>query len=148
MKNIASYKTFLVAALAVLSLSFMSCEKEEEMVVDRVVSPVLVVTNGSTFLPGEAVNVSATFYELDKSGILNHAVGIDSIPVSNLAVTVRLNNNVIASITTDQKGKAILSKTWSELGVATPKAGNAVSLEWSGSVKGQGFAKLMRVSVK
>ena len=142
------YAIKLISAFFSSSFFLMSCEKEDEMVVDRVVSPVLVVTNGSTFLPTEAVNVTATIYELDKSGILNNAIGIDSIPVSNLAIKVMLNNNSIADLTTDAAGKATLSKSWADLGITAPKAGNAVNLGWSGSYKNQAFTKLLRVQVK
>lgn len=137
----------MFSALFTLSFLLMGCEKEE-MVIDRVVSPVLVVTNGATFLPTESVNVTATFYELDKSGILNNAVGIDSIPVSNLTIKVMLNNAAIAELTTDQAGKVNLNKAWSELGLATPKSGNAVNLGWSGNYKNQAFTKLYKVQVK
>ena len=137
-----------IAALFTSSFSLMSCEKEDEMVVDRVVSPVLVITNGSTFLPSEAVTITATFYELNKSGILNNAVGIDSIPVANLAVKVMLSNSAIAELTTDAAGKVTLSKSWVDLGLTAPIAGNAVNLGWSGNYKNQAFTKISRVQVK
>ena len=137
-----------IVALFTFSFSLMSCEKEDEMVVDRVVSPVLVITNGSTFLPSEAVTITATFYELNKSGILNNAVGIDSIPVANLAVKVMLSNSAIAELTTDAAGKVTLSKSWVDLGLTAPIAGNAVNLGWSGNYKNQAFTKISRVQVK
>ena len=142
------YTTKLFTALLAFSLVLMGCEKEDEMVVDRVVAPVLVITNNSTFLPTETVNLTATFYELDKSGILNNAVGIDSIPLANLAVKVMLSNSAIADLTTDASGKVSISKSWSDLGLAAPKSGNAVNLGWSGNHKNQAFTKLLRVQVK
>jgi hypothetical protein len=126
----------------------MGCEKEDAMVVDRVVSPVLVMVSGTSFTAAEPVKVTATIYELDKSGLLNHAVGIDSIPVANLAITVKLNATTLAELTTDPAGKVNLTKSWSELGLASPKAGNTVNLEFAGSHKGQAFTKPSRVQVK
>jgi hypothetical protein len=126
----------------------MGCEKEDAMVVDRVVSPVLVMVSGTSFTAAEPVKVTATIYELDKSGLLNHAVGIDSIPVANLAIKVKLNATTLAELTTDPAGKVNLTKSWSELGLASPKAGNTVNLEFAGSHKGQAFTKPSRVQVK
>lgn len=124
-----------------------SCEKDE-MVVDRVVSPVLVLVSGSTFTGAEPVKVTATIYELDKSGILNNTVGIDSIPVTNLAIMIKLNNGTLASLTTDQAGKITFTKTWQELGLGSPKPGNSVTLDISGSHKNQSFTKPTKVTVK
>jgi len=142
------YLNKLFTTLFAFSFLLMGCEKEDAMVVDRVVSPVLVVTNSATFLPSESVNVTAIIYELDKSGILNNAVGIDSIPVSNLAIKVMLANSAIADLTTDASGKVTISKSWAELGLSAPKAGDAVNLGWSGSFKNQPFTKLTRIQVK
>ncbi|KAA5540821.1 hypothetical protein [Adhaeribacter rhizoryzae] len=142
------YSSKLFLSLVGAAFLLMSCEKEDAMVVDRVISPVLVTVAGSAFTAAEPVNVTATIYELDKSGLLDHTVGIDSIPLSNLAIKVKLNATTLADLTTDQKGKVIITKTWSELGLAAPKAGNTVNIEFSGSHKGQAFTKPARVQVK
>ena len=146
MKSKYISKLFLVLFGSAFLL--MGCEKEDAMVVDRVVSPVLVMVSGTSFTAAEPVKVTATIYELDKSGLLNHAVGIDSIPVANLAITVKLNATTLAELTTDPAGKVNLTKSWSELGLASPKAGNTVNLEFAGSHKGQAFTKPSRVQVK
>jgi hypothetical protein len=146
MKTICKNK--FLAGLLVAGL-LTGCEKEEELVVDRVVSPVLVTFAGAaSFTAAEPVKVTATIYELDKSGILDHTVGIDSIPLANMAVTVRLGSTALAQLTTNQAGEVALEKTWSELGLAAPKAGNTVTLEWAGAHKGQTFAKQGKVQVK
>jgi hypothetical protein len=143
-----SYKNKFGTVLLAAGL-LMGCEKEEEMVVDRVVSPVLVTFAGAaSFTAAEPVKVSATVYELDKSGLLNHAVGIDTIPLANMAITVKMGNTALAQLTTDQAGQVALEKTWAELGLAAPKAGNTVTLEWAGSHKGQAFARQGKVQVK
>jgi hypothetical protein len=129
-------------------LLLAGCKKEEDMVVDRVAAPVLVTIKGTAFTASEAVSVQAGFYELDKRGLLNHAVGIDSIPVANLAIKVRANNRDLADFTTDSQGKIILVKSWADFGLMSPMAGNVVNLEWSGSYNGQSFTRLSRVQVR
>lgn len=142
------YTNKVFAALFALSFFLMSCEKEEDMVIDRVESPVLVTIEGTSFTASENVSVTASVYELDKSGILDHTVGIDSIPVSNLSLKVIANGMPVGDLTTDASGKVNLTKTWAELGFSSPQTGNVVNLEWSGSHKGQAFTKLSRVQVK
>jgi hypothetical protein len=140
--------TFRFFAGFFLVLLLAGCTNKEDMVVDRVVAPVLVTIKGTAFTAGEPVSVQAGFYELDKRGILNHAVGIDSIPVANLAIKVRANNRYLADFTTDSQGKINLVKSWADFGLMSPKAGNVVNLEWSGSYKGQAFTRLSRVQVR
>lgn len=143
---------FLLAGL-------VGCTKEEDPFVDRVVAPVLVVVDNATGDGGGQtgepvvsqkvagpVTLGVKIYELDKSGILNKAVGIDSIPVTSLAVKLTTRAGVaIGTLTTDGTGKASISKTWAELGITAPKAGSSVSLTWTGEYKGQAFSRLSRV---
>ncbi|MCJ8167487.1 hypothetical protein MKJ04_21780 [Pontibacter sp. E15-1] len=138
----------ILPALLALCIFLMSCEKEDAMVVDRVEAPVLITITGVSFEASEPVNVTATVYELDKSGILDHTVGIDSIPVANLSLKIVANGIAMGEYTTDAVGKVNLTKSWGELGFASPEKGNAAQLEWSGSYKGQAFTKLSRVQVK
>ncbi|MHA6247522.1 hypothetical protein ACXYMU_06270 [Pontibacter sp. CAU 1760] len=138
----------LLTALFAMCFLLTGCEKEDAMVVDRVASPVLITIAGTSFAASETVKVTATVYQLDKSGILDHTVGIDSLPVANLALRIVGNGIPLGDFTTDAAGKVNLTKTWSELGYASPQKGNAVQLEWSGSYKGQPFSKLSQVQVK
>jgi hypothetical protein len=113
-------------------VTLFSCD-EEDPFVDRVASPVLLdfdnvtgylASGGLTSIPSvsktvtaanytNAVVLSLTVYELDKSGILDHTVGIDSIPVANLALTFSKRDGT-ASIEaiSDGSGKVIISTTW------------------------------------
>ncbi|GAA4432431.1 hypothetical protein GCM10023188_20980 [Pontibacter saemangeumensis] len=142
------YNHRILAALFFLSFSLAGCEKEDGMVLDRVEAPVLVTIEGTSFMQDEAVNVTATVYELDKSGILDHTVGIDSIPLANLAIQLKAQGVPVADLTTDASGKVNLARSWPELGLASPLQGNVVNLEWAGSYKGQAFVKQSRVQVK
>jgi hypothetical protein len=153
----------IIFLFALCAVSFLAaCKKEEDPFVDRVAAPVLVVIDNAKagYLSGGGlytepvveskldapVLLSAGIYELDKSGMLNHAVGIDSIPVANLAISLTTRTGAkIADITSDASGKVTISKTWAELGLAEPKKGNIVSLDWTGEYKGIAFARRMQV---
>lgn len=143
-----NYLNKLYTSFFALSFLLMSCEKEDELVVDREVSPVLVTVAGSSFLPSEPVKVTAGIYELDKSGILDRSVGIDTIPVTGLPVKVMLNNATLTELTTDANGQVSLEKSWAGLGLTAPASGKFLVLEWSGTHKGQAFTKTGRVVVK
>ncbi|QJW90997.1 hypothetical protein HNV11_17260 [Spirosoma taeanense] len=149
------YKALLVCSL----LAMAGCQKVDDPFVDRVVAPVLVVIDNATGdgggMTGEPVvsqkvagpvTLAVKIYELDKSGILDYKVGIDSIPVTSLAIKLtKRDGTALGELKTDGAGKASISKTWAELGVAEPKAGSSVSLTWRGEYKGQAFARLSRV---
>ena len=151
------YKGLILSVLLLAGLA--GCIKKEDPFVDRVVAPVLVVIDNATGDGGGQtgepvvsqkvagpVTLGVQIYELDKSGILNKAVGIDSIPVTSLAIKLTTRAGVaIGTLTTDGTGKASISKTWAELGVAAPRAGSTVSLTWTGEHKGQAFSRLSRV---
>ncbi len=146
MKTTHTYRLFAGLFFSVGLLA--GCAKENELVVDRVVSPVLVTVSGTAFTKTESVKVKVGVYELDKSGLLNHTVGIDSIPVANLAIKLTANGRLMGDLTTDTQGKINLVKTWEDFGLVSPATGNVVNLEWSGTHKGQAFTKQSRVQVK
>lgn len=153
MKNKLAINVILwVTALA-------GCNKVNDPFVDRVVAPVLVVIDNATGDGGGQtgepvvsqrvagpVTLGVKIYELDKSGILNKAVGIDSIPVTSLTIKLTTRAGMaVADLKTDGTGKASIAKTWAELGITDPKAGSSVSLTWTGEYKGQAFSRLSRV---
>lgn len=91
-------KTYIPTILVALALCFTNCEDESDMAVNKVASPVLLdVKSGA----GE---VTAIFYELDKTGILDNTVGIDSIPLANLAIEVFAASASIGTFTTGGDG--------------------------------------------
>lgn len=151
------YKLLTVSALMLSGLA--ACTKVDDPFVDRVVAPVLVLIDNATGDGGGQtgepvvsqkaagpVTLGIKVYELDKNGILNKAVGIDSIPVT--ALTIKLTTRAgtaLGELKTDGTGKASIAKTWAELGVAAPRAGSSVLLTWTGEYKGQVFSRLSRV---
>lgn len=148
---------------SIIALGFVatSC-KVDDPFVDRVVSPVLVIfedavtgtkTNGLTTEPSVSSSASADaiitarLFELNKDGILDNKVGIDSLPVKSLAVTFKLRNGTkISDVTTDADGRSTLKISWQSLGIATPVAGSSVSLSCSATYKDVSFTKYFRLT--
>lgn len=93
----ANYIIVLVVAMVIVTLT--SCEDVNDMAVNKVASPVLLDVKNSA-----ANEVTAYFYELDKSGILDHTVGIDSIPVSGLSIEVFAGTASVGVFTTGGDG--------------------------------------------
>ena len=92
-----TYILALLAAMIIISLA--GCEDESDMAVNKVASPVLLMVEDTS-----TDEVTAFVYELDKSGILDHTVGIDSIPVANLAIEVFASTTSVGVFTTDSNG--------------------------------------------
>lgn len=83
-----------------------SCEEESDMAIERVVAPVVIQIEDVS-----PVEIVATFYELDKTGILDHTVGIDSVAVPNLEVEVLAANQTIGKFITAPDGSIRVSYT-------------------------------------
>ena len=149
----------LIVSLFLTTIGLSACEKKVDPFVDRVVAPVLIMIDNATGDGGGQtaepvvsqkvsgpVTLAVRIYELDKSGILDNKVGIDSIPVASLALKLATRTGTdLGSLTTDASGKATISKTWAELGIAAPRAGSSVALTWTGDYKGQAFSRYSRV---
>jgi len=143
-------------------LGLMSCEVEDPFVA-RVVSPVLVAVIGSDGIPSNGMTTEPTVtapvaadaqlkvkvMELDKTGILDYKVGIDSIPVKGLKLAFKLRSGtLIKEVQTDDSGVASFSSTWASLGISTPKAGSSVKLTATGTYKDVQFSKYFILSGK
>ena len=93
----------MVLLVGMILVTLTSCEDESDMAVNKVASPVLLELKDS---PGE---LTAYFFELDKSGILDHTVGIDSIPLANLQVEVFASTSSLGVFTTDDSGSFLIT---------------------------------------
>lgn len=144
--------------LALICISLIAACKVNDPFVDRVVSPVLVVFRGATGAASNGLTTDPTIsspaaadakfsvmlYELDKKGILDNAVGIDSLPVSGSAIKLKIRNGKeLRTITTNATGIAEVTMPWSEIGVA---AGGSASLAISGAHKGINYTKYFRLT--
>ncbi len=136
-------KPYIYTSLLLLFFVFglISCEDVSDNVIPHRAAPVLGVFNQTYNADSTILSVQATFYELDKSGIMDHTVGIDSIPVANLPVAVYINENIsLGALTTDANGEVFFEKELSALSGASV-------LEWAGTYQDtpfrirQGFAK-------
>ncbi len=95
----------MVMLIVMIIITLTSCEDESDMAVNKVASPVLLELQDS---PGE---LTAFFFELDKSGILDHTVGIDSIPLVSLEVEVFATTGSMGVFTTDGNGSFLVPYT-------------------------------------
>jgi hypothetical protein len=109
------------------------------------------VTSANATTP---VVLSLTAYALDKSGILNHNIGIDSIPVAGLQIIFsKRDGTAPIVIESDVNGKVVVSTTWESLGIAdvqsivTASAAKTITIPllWTGEYKGQSFARYSQV---
>ena len=125
------YNALFICQLFLIVSLISSCVSDE-LAFDVVESPVLALFDGPD--TGEAMmTVTATFYELDKSGILDNSIGIDSIPLSDLSISVFINENtLLQELKTDANGQAIFSKAWEEVSSSS-------RLEWVGVHDGVPF---------
>jgi len=153
-------KIFTYSLVVLMAAGFTAC-KVDDPFVDRVVAPVLVDIVGAAFgapISAEptvsypatgSVTLTARLLELDKTNILDHTKGIDSIPVANIPIKIMLRSgSALGEVTSNAQGVVSLQKTWAELGVPTPKAGTVVKISWSGNYKGIAFTRLSQVQAQ
>lgn len=152
-------KKILFFSTIILAFVVASC-KVDDPFVDRVVAPVLVIfedavgkSSGLTTEPSVVSSASADalvtvrLLELNKDGLLDFKVGIDSIPAKSVPVTFKLRTGTkILDVTTDDKGRSTLKVSWKTLGVATPVAGSSVLLTCSAIYKDVPFTKYFRLT--
>lgn len=151
-------KTAYILFLGLVILA-SACEKKDPFV-DRVVSPLLflvlddsgVASSGLTTEPtvNSKISKDVTFtiklVELDKTNILDHTKGIDSVAVKSLVVSLSTRSGTkIGDLTTNDKGIATLTKSWADLGITAPKAGTTLLLSWTGKYKDVTFTKYTRI---
>jgi len=140
--------TYSILMISACLFFLQACVEVDDLVTPNVASPVLVMLQGTTFRSDSPVTVGSTILELDKTHILDHTRGIDSIPVPNLTLRVMIDHiNEITSITTDNLGRAVFSATWEQLGLTTARVGNQVRLEFVGEHKNVPFRKYHTVRV-
>lgn len=96
----------IVLLIAMIIITIAGCDDVSDMAVNKVPSPVLLELESTA--PDE---VRAVFYELDKSGILDNTVGIDSIPVNNLSIEVFAAKTSVGVFTTGADGAFTITYT-------------------------------------
>lgn len=117
-------KFWPIAAFVLCINVFTSCV-EDDLAYDIIESPVLAVFD-SPSITDDVLTLTGTFYELDKSGILDSSIGIDSTLISGMTLSVYVYGDVLVeTLTTDANGVAMLSTGVSNLD-------GAGTLEWVG----------------
>ncbi|HEY8512823.1 MAG TPA: hypothetical protein VIL31_12775 [Cyclobacteriaceae bacterium] len=91
---------FATVLAIVMLLIATSCEDVSDLAIEKVAAPVVVEVE--EVAPN---SLAATFFELDKSGILDHNIGIVQIPVPGLSVDVFAGGTKIGTFITDNSGK-------------------------------------------
>ncbi|WP_238806991.1 hypothetical protein [Emticicia aquatica] len=153
-------KKTLILSTIFLAFIGASC-KVDDPFVDRVVAPVLVIfedsngtkTSGLTTEPSVTSSASADasitvrLLELNKDGLLDFAVGIDSIPAKSVPVSFKFRTGTkITDVVTDTQGRSTLKVSWKTLGIETPVAGSSVLLSCSATYKDVPFTKYFRLT--
>lgn len=139
----------LVTLISVGGFMATGCEDAVEIATPNVASPVLVLLEGNSFPSTSNVEVNGTFLELDKTGIMDHTVGIDSIPLIDMEIMVLVDHvEELGALVTDTQGQIQLSLTWADIGISDLSSGNQVRLEFAGVHKGIAFRKYHTVTVQ
>jgi hypothetical protein len=176
--------------ILMLAGTIITACKEEDPWVDATVSPVLVDIVGAPFgYPIEKtptvtydssaaeLTFSARVLELDKSGILDHTKGIDSIPAPNVQITINYEINKTVkkdtvkfgsktfifsadalkatgklgdNLASNANGLVTFKTTYKALGLEgnrIQRKGDLIKLTWSGTYKGTAFTRFSQVSV-
>ncbi|MEM1123522.1 MAG: hypothetical protein AAGJ18_23995 [Bacteroidota bacterium] len=122
----------LLSFFAIIFMALLPSCTSDDLAFDVIESPVLALFEEDIDTDG-MLNMTATFYELDKSGILDQNVGIDSTLITGLVLEVFINETVkVGEVTTDSAGKAVFSKSLGDLSGAS-------RLEWVGNYEGTPF---------
>ena len=94
---------YKLCVCAFLFVALAGCEEESDLAIKRVVAPVVIEVESIS-----SAQLKATVFELDKSGILDYTVGIDSIAVPDLAVEVFAGTLSLGLFTTDGEGSILV----------------------------------------
>jgi hypothetical protein len=126
-----------ILLLAIVFLSLTSC-LEEKLAFTVEAAPVLGLIEAAPAAEGMVAYVG-TFYALDKSGILDNNVGIDSIPVSGLELKVETQGrDALQTVITGADGSATFT-------IETTALEDVTRLEWAGTFEGKAFRILKRL---
>lgn len=174
--------------LATLAITTAAC-KVEDPLLDNNVAPVLVDVQGATFgapfsatasVPTDSsileIAVASRILELDKTNILDHTKGIDSIPVAGLKLeisyeltksvkthTLLFNGTTFSfkdqtyktsgnwgEATTDANGLVSIKTSYKALGFEgnlIQRKGDIIKITWKGTHKGIPFTRFSQIAV-
>ena len=126
MKNY--HKLSYIIFFCMLTICLSGC-LEEELAFEVLESPVLGLFEEMAPAADNSLKLKATFYELDKTNILDHTKGIDSIPLSGLRIQVYVRETeLVGEYSTDSNGEIIFEEDYSLFQGSS-------RLEWAGMHK-------------
>ncbi|PHN07281.1 hypothetical protein [Flavilitoribacter nigricans] len=112
--------------LLVLVGCFLASCAKDDLAFDIIESPVLAQFEALGDTDPGMLKVKATFLDLDKSGILDQNIGIDSLPVAGLEIKVYVfESDLVGELMTDSDGSVIFEEEITNLMGAS-------RLEWVG----------------
>ena len=112
--------------LLLLAGCFMASCAKDDLAFDIIESPVLAQFEALADTDPGMLKVKATFLDLDKSGILDQNIGIDSLPVAGLALKVYVfESDLVGELMTDADGTVVFEEALNNLQGAS-------RLEWVG----------------
>ncbi|MGB3849235.1 MAG: hypothetical protein WA958_04660 [Tunicatimonas sp.] len=131
MKNYIKY-TF---AIAFVALVLSSCEEVADNPIPHIASPVLVeVETLGKYTPLDQVTLLTKISDLDKSGIMDNAVGIDTIPVSLASIQVLKDvdgsEETFFSPLSLNQGEATITADWADILPADAKPEDGLPIEF------------------
>jgi len=98
-----------------IAILFSACISED-LAFEVIESPVLATFEESVDTQEGILSMTATFYELDKSGILDQNIGIDSTLVTGLSLQIFVDESALVDeVMTDSQGKAVFEKSLNDL---------------------------------
>jgi len=123
---------FAFLSIFILGGLLTSCTSDD-LAFDIIESPVLATFEENIDAQEGMLNMTATFYELDKSGILDQNIGIDSTLIVGLTLDIFINENtLVGQLTTDSNGQVIFEKSIEDLEGAN-------RIEWVGTYNSTPF---------
>lgn len=148
MKNYIKY-TF---AIALVALTLSACEEVADNAIPHIASPVLVeIETLGKYTPLDQVTLSAKISDLDKSGIMDNAVGIDTIPAAlpSIQVLKDVNGNeeTFFSPLSLTQGVGTIVADWADIlpNGAKPEDGLSVEFEYFETYENIPFRRVYRL---
>lgn len=118
--------------LVIVGIFLVSCSKDD-LAFDIIESPVLAQFEALGDADPGVLKVKATFLDLDKTGILDQNIGIDSLPVAGLEIKVYVfESDLVGELMTSSDGTVIFEEDISNLQGAS-------RLEWVGTYEDTPF---------
>lgn len=147
MKRYVSYHL-----LALLIIVFAACEDVEDNAIPNIAAPVLVeIETLGKYTPLDQVTIATTISDLDKTGILDNTVGIDTVPASLSSIQVLKDvggtTETFFSPLSLTQGSGVIVADWADILPAdsAPEDGLEVAFEYFETYENVPFRKIYKL---